>query len=73
MLSSLASLAPLTARTGRLHERAVRASDLDWVLVRPPRFVVRKPGGNIRVIREGERGVWVTSSALSSPGSSWPA
>jgi uncharacterized protein YbjT (DUF2867 family) len=36
-------------------EQAVRASDLDWVLVRPPRFVAGKRG-SIRVIREGERG-----------------
>lgn len=37
-------------------ERAVRASDLEWVLVRPPRFVDSKRGGSVRVIREGERG-----------------
>jgi uncharacterized protein YbjT (DUF2867 family) len=36
-------------------EEAVRASDLDWVLVRPPRFVKGKPRGSIRVIGEGER------------------
>jgi uncharacterized protein YbjT (DUF2867 family) len=34
-------------------EQAVRASDLEWVLVRPPRFVAGKPRGSIRVIREG--------------------
>jgi uncharacterized protein YbjT (DUF2867 family) len=37
-------------------EQAVRASDLEWVLVRPPRFVAGKPRGSIRAIREGERG-----------------
>lgn len=37
-------------------EQAVRASDLDWVVVRPPRFVSGKEGGRIRVLREGERG-----------------
>jgi uncharacterized protein YbjT (DUF2867 family) len=37
-------------------EQAVRASDLEWVLVRPPRFVAGKRRGSIRVIREGERG-----------------
>jgi uncharacterized protein YbjT (DUF2867 family) len=37
-------------------EQAVRASDLEWVLVRPPRFVAGKPRASIRVIREGERG-----------------
>jgi putative NADH-flavin reductase len=35
-------------------ERVVRHSDLDWVLVRPPRFVNR--GGPPRVIRPGDRG-----------------
>ncbi len=37
-------------------EQAVRASDLEWVLVRPPRFVAGKRRGSIRVIHEGERG-----------------
>jgi uncharacterized protein YbjT (DUF2867 family) len=37
-------------------EQAVRASGLEWVLVRPPRFVAGKPRGSIRVIREGQRG-----------------
>jgi uncharacterized protein YbjT (DUF2867 family) len=37
-------------------EQAVCTSDLEWVLVRPPRFVKGKPGGSVRVIREGERG-----------------
>ena len=32
------------------------ASELDWVLVRPPRFVAGKPRGDLRVIREGQRG-----------------
>jgi uncharacterized protein YbjT (DUF2867 family) len=37
-------------------EQLVRASDLDWVLVRPPRFTGRRAGGNLRVLREGQRG-----------------
>jgi uncharacterized protein YbjT (DUF2867 family) len=37
-------------------EQAVRSSDLEWVLVRPPRFVKGKPGGGVQVIRENERG-----------------
>lgn len=37
-------------------ERAVRGSELDWVLIRPPRFVAGKPRGDLRVIREGQRG-----------------
>jgi uncharacterized protein YbjT (DUF2867 family) len=37
-------------------ERAVRSSDLEWTLVRPPRFVAGDSQGAIRVIREGERG-----------------
>ena len=34
----------------------MRESDLDWVLVRPPRFVKGKPRGDICVVREGEPG-----------------
>jgi uncharacterized protein YbjT (DUF2867 family) len=37
-------------------EQAVRTSDLEWVLVRPPRFAKSKPRGSVQVIREGERG-----------------
>jgi uncharacterized protein YbjT (DUF2867 family) len=37
-------------------EQVVRASGLDWVLVRPPRFVKRQPQGEPRVIREGQSG-----------------
>ncbi len=37
-------------------ERAVRDSELDWTLVRPPRFVGGKPRGDVRVIGEGETG-----------------
>jgi uncharacterized protein YbjT (DUF2867 family) len=37
-------------------ERVVRGSGLDWTLVRPPRFAGGKPRGDVRVIREGERG-----------------
>ena len=37
-------------------ERVVQGSGLDWTLVRPPRFARGKPRGDVRVIREGERG-----------------
>jgi uncharacterized protein YbjT (DUF2867 family) len=35
-------------------ERVVRQTDLDWVLVRPPRFVNR--GGPPRILRPGDKG-----------------
>jgi len=37
-------------------EQVVRASDLDWVLVRPPRFAAGRPRGSVRVIAEGQPG-----------------
>lgn len=37
-------------------ERVVRDSDLEWLLVRPPRFVGGKARGRLRVVRDGERG-----------------
>jgi uncharacterized protein YbjT (DUF2867 family) len=37
-------------------EAAIRGSELDWVLVRPPRFTVGTPRGRVKVIREGEPG-----------------
>ncbi len=37
-------------------ERAVRDSDLEWLIVRSPRFVGGKARGRLRVIREGQRG-----------------
>jgi uncharacterized protein YbjT (DUF2867 family) len=37
-------------------EQIVRESGLDWVLVRPPRFVGGRPCGKLRVIGEGEPG-----------------
>lgn len=40
----------------RAQERVARSSGLDWTLVRPPRFADGKPRGDVRVIREGERG-----------------
>lgn len=52
ILRVLASMLP----DKEAQEQAVRASDLDWVLVRPPRFVTGKREGSIRVIREGEPG-----------------
>jgi uncharacterized protein YbjT (DUF2867 family) len=50
----LCVLAPMVPDKER-HERVVRESDLEWVLVRPGRFVGGKPG-DLRVLREGERG-----------------
>ena len=37
-------------------EQVVRASDLDWVLVRRPRFAASRPRGSLGVIAEGEPG-----------------
>ncbi len=37
-------------------EHAVRSSDLDWVIVRPPRFVDGKATGAARIIADGEPG-----------------
>jgi uncharacterized protein YbjT (DUF2867 family) len=37
-------------------EAAVRGSDLEWVLVRPPRFATGTPRGGVKVIRDGESG-----------------
>jgi putative NADH-flavin reductase len=37
-------------------EQAVRGSGLDWVLVRPPRFVRARPRGILKVIADGEPG-----------------
>ncbi len=51
----LRALAPMLPDK-EAQEQAVRASDLEWVLVRPPRFATGRPQGSIRVIREGERG-----------------
>jgi hypothetical protein len=34
----------------------VRPIELDWTLVRPPRFVAGTRRGTVRVIREGEHG-----------------
>jgi uncharacterized protein YbjT (DUF2867 family) len=51
----LRALAPMLPDK-EAQEQAVRASNLEWVPVRPPRFVSRRPRGGIRVIRESERG-----------------
>jgi uncharacterized protein YbjT (DUF2867 family) len=48
-------LAPMVPDKER-QEQVVRDSDLEWVLVRPGRFVAAKPRGDLRVLREGERG-----------------
>jgi uncharacterized protein YbjT (DUF2867 family) len=48
-------LAPMVPDKER-QEQVVRDSGLEWVLVRPPRFVKGKPRGELRVVREGERG-----------------
>jgi uncharacterized protein YbjT (DUF2867 family) len=37
-------------------EQPVRGSGLDWVLVRPPRFVSGRPPGALKVIAEGQPG-----------------
>ena len=37
-------------------EKVVRASGLDWTLVRPPRFTGGRARGDIRVIAEGQSG-----------------
>ena len=37
-------------------EQVVRDSDLDWVLIRPPRFARGRPRGTVKVIREGQPG-----------------
>jgi len=37
-------------------EQAVRASEVDWLLIRPPRFTTGEPTGRLRVIAEGEPG-----------------
>lgn len=51
----LRMLAPMVSDK-EAQEQAVRGSDLDWVLVRPPRFVGGGPRGILRVIAEGEAG-----------------
>lgn len=48
-------LAPMVPDKER-QERVVRGSGLEWVLVRPGRFVKGKPRGELRVLREGEPG-----------------
>jgi uncharacterized protein YbjT (DUF2867 family) len=37
-------------------EDVIRASELDWTIVRPPRFVGGSPRGGVRMIREGGNG-----------------
>lgn len=51
----LRALAPMLSDK-EAQEQAVRGSDLDWVLIRPPRFVTRKARGSIRAIRDGDEG-----------------
>lgn len=48
-------LAPMVPDKER-QEQVVRDSGLEWVLVRPGRFVKGKPRGELRVMREGEQG-----------------
>jgi uncharacterized protein YbjT (DUF2867 family) len=48
-------LAP-TMPDKQAQEQAVRESDLDWVLIRPPRFTRGRGRGRLRVLREGEPG-----------------
>jgi uncharacterized protein YbjT (DUF2867 family) len=48
-------LAPMVADK-EAQEKVVRASGLDWTLVRPPRFAGGRARGTLRVITEGQRG-----------------
>jgi uncharacterized protein YbjT (DUF2867 family) len=48
-------LAPMMSDK-QAQEQAVRESDLDWVLIRPPRFTRGRPRGRLRVLCEGEPG-----------------
>ncbi|MBV9004481.1 MAG: NAD(P)H-binding protein, partial [Solirubrobacterales bacterium] len=51
----LRGLAPMLADK-QAQEDVVRASELDWTLVRPPRFIGGKSGAELRVIAEGQPG-----------------
>ena len=51
----LRALAPMLPDK-QAQEDVVRSSELDWTLVRPPRFTGGKPGGELRVIAEGQPG-----------------
>jgi uncharacterized protein YbjT (DUF2867 family) len=51
----LRGLAPMLADK-EAQEHVVKASDRDWVLVRPPRFTGGNARGNLRVLREGQPG-----------------
>jgi uncharacterized protein YbjT (DUF2867 family) len=51
----LRALAPMVPDK-QAQEEAVRASTLDWTLVRPPRFTGGRPRGAVQVIAEGQRG-----------------
>jgi uncharacterized protein YbjT (DUF2867 family) len=51
----LRALAPMIPDK-EAQEQVVRASELDWTLVRPPRFVKGEPRGAVHVLREGEHG-----------------
>ena len=50
----LRGLAPMVPDKER-QEQVVRDGGLEWVLVRPGRFVTGKPRGELRVVREGEQ------------------
>ena len=47
-------LAPMVPDKER-QEQVVRGSGLEWVLVRPGRFVKGKPRGELRIVREAEQ------------------
>ena len=51
----LRALAPMLPDK-QAQEDVVRSSELDWTLVRPPRFTGGKPGAELRVIAEGQPG-----------------
>ena len=50
----LRMLAPMVPDKER-QEQVVRDSSLEWVLVRPGRFVKGEPRGELRVVRDGEQ------------------
>lgn len=51
----LRALAPMLPDK-QAQEDVVRGSELDWTLVRPPRFTAGTPGGELRVVTEGQPG-----------------
>ena len=54
-LAILRALAPMLPDK-QAQEDVVRSSELDWTLVRPPRFTGGRSGSDVRVISEGQPG-----------------